>query len=312
MLRPIRRIFLNLLLCCIPIVLVEASEWRRLVKGSVVLHCDEVDLRNGEKVLSIVDERLFQIAQDLKIDSIGSVTIIMAPSDGEFHHLTGGQIPEWGIGAADPTQGIIFLKSPRFARPEINLTQVVIHEVSHVLLGMALGGVEIERWFDEGFAQYESGERGLGGAILIARSLLGGEILWLDEIDDVLDFRREKASLAYQEARSALDYLVETYGKGILARIIQEKKTGKDLDEALLATTGLGLRDFEMNWYHMLKRRYRWYILMDFPFILSMVFVALFIMAFFATRRRIRKKKQLWEGETIGEFEGQEENSAPH
>lgn len=289
---------------------VGASNWKQLVRETTVLHCYEEDMKNAKLVISIVDETLPRIMGDLNFFSKKKVTIVIAPSEKEFQALTGGQIPEWGAGAADPSRAIIFLKSPRFARAETNLRQVVIHELSHVVLGLALGGSEIDRWFEEGFAQYESGERGIRGSILLARCLFSGDILWLNEIDEVLTFHRGKASLAYHEARSAVDYLIETYGKDILAGIVQIKSEGKGMDEALLGSTGVGFQDFETDWYHAIKRKYRWYILMDFPVVISTVFVALFITAFFATRRRIRKRKQIWENEELHEFERLEENSA--
>ena len=131
----------------------------------------------------------------------------------------------------------------------------------------------------------------------------------MNEIDEVLTFHREKATLAYHEARSAVDYLIETYGKDILAGIVQIKREGKGMDEALLGSTGVGFQDFETDWYHAIKRKYCWYILMDFPVVISTFFVALFITAFLATRRRVRRRKQIWENEELHGFERLEENS---
>lgn len=285
------------------------SEWRRLVRGSFSIHCHEEDMNSGEKVMSIAEEALPRIMRDLGLPTAGNMTIIIASSEREFDALTGGQIPDWGIGAADPRRATFFLKSPRFARPEANLRQIVVHEMCHVLLGMAVGGKKVHRWFDEGVALYESGERGIEGAILLARSLLAEEILWLDEIDDVLGFHRGKADLAYQESRSAVDYLVEKYGKDILAQIVGALREGKGMDEAMLSTVGVGFQDFQMDWHQAMKKKYRWYVLLDFPLVFSTLAVVLFLSAFIVTLRRIRRKRRLWEEEAFHEIGTLEENS---
>ena len=285
------------------------SEWRRLVHGSFAIHCHEEDVNSGEKVMSIAEDNLPRIMRDLGLPTAGNITIIIASSEKEFDVLTGGQIPDWGIGAADPLRATLFLKSPRFARPEANLGKIVIHEMCHVLVGMAVGGKKVPRWFDEGVALYESGERGIEGAILLARSLWAEEILWLDEIDGVLDFHRGKADLAYQESLSTVDYLVGKYGKDILARIVGALREGKGMDEAMLSTVGIGFQDFQMDWYQAMKKKYRWYVLLDFPLVFSTLAVVLFLSAFIVTLRRIRRKRRLWEEEAFHEIGTLEENS---
>jgi hypothetical protein len=288
----------------------EASEWRRLVRGKSVLHCYAEDLDHGSRILTIVEASIPGIADDLQLSTIGNVIIVIAPTEREFQRLTGGQIPEWGVGAADPSQSVVFLKSPRVARPEINIRQVLIHELSHVLLGMAVGSNPVDRWFDEGFAQYASGETGIRGGIVLARSLFTGHFLWLDEIDEVLTFRRDKANLAYQEARTAIYYLVDKYGDEVIAGIVRALKDGNEMDGALRAVIGMGFQDFQTDWYLAMKQKYRWYILMDFPLVFSLVIVILFLTAFIVTRRRIRKTKRIWEEEEKYGFETREEHTA--
>lgn len=289
--------------------IIAANELQRLTNGNVVLYCSPEDLKNGNKVISIIKEVFPKITKDLELSVMKRVTVFIAPSEEEFATITNSEIPEWGIGAADARRSIIFLKSPRVTKPEINFRQVVVHELSHVLLGMALKGKKVDRWFEEGFAMYESGERRIRGAILLARVLFSGEILWLDEIDEVLNFRREKAALAYQESYAAVDYLVENYGKEVLSRIAGAIGEQKEMDQALLSAIGVGFQDFQTDWYHAMRRKYKWYILIDFPVVLSTIFVTLFLIAFIVKRRQTQRKKKDWENETLYEIERLEKNS---
>ncbi len=294
---------------CTP--LFSQDEWRRLARGPFVLACHEEDVRNGENVMSIVEEVYPRIAEDLGLLVMGKTTIVIASSEREFHVITGGQIPEWGVGAADPSRAILFLKSPGFSQPETNFRQVVVHELSHVMLGMAVEGRVVDRWFDEGFAQFESGERGLSGAVLLAKSLLGGQALRLDEIDEVLTFRRDKAALAYAESRAAVEYLVDTYGKDVIPRIVRVLGEGKGMDEVFLSNLGIGFQEFQMEWFRAMKHTYRWYILLDLPLVFSVILIVLLFTAFFITRRRIQQRRRIWEEEALYGIERLEEDSTP-
>ena len=277
--------------------LLAESEWTQLLRGRVILYCHPKDVRNGERIFSIIEKERPKIEQDLGLSSVEKLTVFIASSESEFAALTEEQIPEWGVGAADPLRSVLFLKSPRFNRPEVDLEQVVVHELSHVMLGMVLRGREADRWFDEGFAMYESGEGSLGDAIRLARNVLAGEVLRLDEIDDVLTFRREKAALAYLESRYAVGYLVERFGRQTLKQIAWTLREGKGMDETLLLTLGMGFEEFQSEWYQTLKNKYRWYVFLDMPFVLGTLFVVFFLTAFIMTQRRIRRTKKKWEEE---------------
>lgn len=281
----------------------EESGWLRLVRDPVVLHCHKSDLSYGKEAMEIVEDAIPRIQRDLRLPTVGRITVVIAPSDKKFHNFTRGQIPEWGIGAADPHNSIIFLKSPRFSRPQAGFRKVVIHELSHVMLGMVLRGMEVDRWFDEGFALYESGERGLRRRIALSKSLVTGDVLQLDEIDDVLSFHRIRASQAYEESLSAVEYLVEHNGRAVLADIAWALSSGMNMDEALKQSAGITFHDFQKNWYQDLRRRYRWYILLDFPLVISSIFLILFFLALYMARRRVRQKKHIWEQEALNGLE---------
>ena len=288
---------------------VVGTEWQQLRKGLFHLYCHSRDVKNGEQIIAFAESAIDRIASDLGIVPVKKIRIIIADSEKTFADITDGQIPEWGIGASDPVNAIIFLQSPRFARAEKNLKQIVIHELSHILLGMALNGIQIDRWFDEGFAQLESGESVLSETILLARAFRTDEILSLDQIEEVLTFHREKASLAYLESRSALDYLIDQNGREIIAKIINRMKVNMDLDVTFQEVIGVNLQDFQDNWILSAKKKYRWYIMLEFPVILSIVFVVMFLMAFFITRIRMEKKRRLWENEELDGFQKMEKDT---
>ena len=279
------------------------GEWRRLFRGPVVLYCYEKDMQHGDKIISIVDQALPVMSERFGLSRRPEVTILVAPSQKIYDQITGGQIPEWGIAAAEPEQSVIFLKSPRIARPETDLKSVVLHELSHVLLYTASGGYPIDRWFDEGLAMTFSEEKRFLETLTLARAVFAGEIIKLDEVDDVLTFRRQKAGLAYQESLSAVQFLIDRFGGEALAGIIRRIGQNADMDAALQSAVGMGFGEFEDSWYQAMRIKYRWAIFLNFPFMISVLMVVLFLVAFFVTRSRTKKRKKVWEQEDLYGFE---------
>ena len=271
----------------------DEDEWHRLVQKPFVVWFHEGDMKNGRDILAMARTALPRITPFFEIDSTGYVVFIIASTEEEFRQATSGQIPDWGAGAADPLRSRVFLKSPRIAGPGTRLERIVAHELAHVLLARAAQGARVDRWFDEGFAQHISDETRLGDTIRLARGLVTGNVIWLEEIEGVLEFHRERAMLAYLEAKTAVDFLVESHGREVIPRIVDRLRQGMSMDEALRASIGMGFSRFQESWFEDLKTRYRWYVLLDFPLVLSATFVILFLAAFFMARRRIRQKKQM-------------------
>jgi hypothetical protein len=269
---------------------------------SIMLTAHENDRAFGEQAVKIAREHSPMLCRILEINQHLTVHILVAGTESDFQRLTGGIIPDWGIAAAEAERGLIFLKSPRIYQPGKNLRSIVIHELSHVVMGNAVRGASVPRWFEEGFALYNSGESGTSDAVQLSGSLLTNQLLTLREIDDVLMFQREKAALAYREALSAIEYLVEKHGAESIAGLTQALSNGESMEESIRQVTGLSMNAFENEWMEYIKSRYRWYIFMDMRLILSITMVSLFLAAYIKKRHQIKEKKKQWEIEAEHEI----------
>jgi len=264
--------FLIILLCLgtgefVRAVSQDIDQWEKLYQEPVTVRYHAEDVKNSTLVMTMIHEELYRITDDLRLPEVHSFIVVITSTEEEFHALTGGEIPDWGIGAANPMQRILFLKSPRFASTETDHRKVVIHELSHVLLGMVLDGKLSPRWFDEGFALYEAGELGLGRTTNLARSLFSGEFLNLAQIEDVLIFQKEKAALAYQESRSAIDHLITSYGMDAFTDIAWLLRDGKTMEDGFYEAIGISLEEFQDEWMQKLRRRYALYPFFQFLYI---------------------------------------------
>jgi len=289
----ILRIGTGIALCILPIYAKSAVREYDLVR----LTAHPQDEKFGETVIEIIQKATPEIFRNLGTVQEVDIHVVIAQNEDEFYKITGGQIPDWGVAAADPRHGVIFLKSQRFNRSDVNVEIIVIHELCHVILGRLVKPGALPRWFDEGFALYHSGELTWESNILLARGLVSGQIIPLEEIDDVLYFKMPKAALAYRESLAAIEYLTEIYGRDVLPRIILSMKSGKTLSQTFISVIGISIAAFEEQWIQHMRQKYLWYAVLDTRLIFSLVIVILFFWALIRKSSESRQQRAVWKEE---------------
>ncbi|MDW7682028.1 MAG: peptidase MA family metallohydrolase, partial [bacterium] len=231
------------------------------------------------------------------IELTDSVYFFMAPTESDYLNHVGSSIPNWSSGVAFPDQRRIVLKSPRTSNQPNAPFKTAVHELAHIMLHSNIDGRAIPRWFDEGIAVYFSGEKMYASGSLVSKAVISKSLIDLMEIDRVLKFHQDKARLAYQQSYLAVRYLFEQYGAEQVKKLVQQLRQGNDLDQAMLNTIGMDMADFEYEWYHHIRHKYRWHFLMDFDYYLWIIILGLFILGFILIRRRNRKTIKRWEQE---------------
>jgi hypothetical protein len=279
-------------------------------RGPVVLYFQKADRFFAESAAKTIQKAMPDVMTEVGLSDPGEIHVVVAESEAVFRRLTSGSIPDWGVGAADPGSGFIFLKSPRIAEFDPDEKEIVVHELTHVMLGKAMAGYLAPRWFDEGLAQRMSGERQFSPSIRLARAFASGQVIWLDQIDDVLMFQKERAALAYETAHSALNYLVQNFGEDRIREIVRALAAGHSMDEAMQSAIGRTQGEFDSAWYETMRKRTRWAVFVDFPVLFSAALVILLALAFWRTQVRVRAKKRLWEQESDFEIEPMENDPA--
>jgi hypothetical protein len=126
------------------------------------------------------------------------------------------------------------------------------HELSHLVVHLAtnnplIGGVSIPAWLDEGLSMYnqQSVERGYTDSL--DRALRSNSLISVRSASAVPG-PPDQVILFYGEAYSMVKYLVETYGKDNMQKLLAVFKKGSSVDDALKATYGFGLQEFDARW----------------------------------------------------------------
>ncbi|MBN1780603.1 hypothetical protein JW948_05710 [bacterium] len=300
-------VFIILFLLGRPVMLDAGPSSRQY--DNVILEANEKDWAFGEEVVQLIQKEQGLLEKTFGTGFRCRVHVLIAHTEQEFRYMTGGRIPDWGAAAADPQNGVIYLKSPRIFRWQGEFRTIVVHELSHVMLGQAVYPHPVPKWFDEGLALYHSGELGIGSTLHLSRAILTSQVLTLAEIDDILFYRRDKAMLAYREALSAVELIIQDYGPEVLPRFILAFRDGQPVERAMERITGENLVAFERRWMDYIRKKYVWVAVLDTHVILSLVFVVLFLSVWAVKRKKAREQKQSWGKEGIHEIFESEENT---
>lgn len=273
------------------------SAWvsRRVDRLLITGHDD--DARVADLVQTAVIVAYPRLTADVGFSPPDTIRIIIAATNQEFQTLTQGAIPDWGAGCAIPDESLIVLKSPRIAGSNEHLQEVVVHELSHIVLHQALRGADVPRWLDEGFAMHESREWHVWQRLMLTFTILSDTLIPLRDIRYVNSFSEQKAQLAYLESSLAVRFILSRYGQDGLQHLIRRITETDTIDGAFMDVLGIGLGEFEREWRKDLRRQYGWGAIsseiISFWFIAALVFLA----AYWSKRRQARLIVQRWERE---------------
>jgi hypothetical protein len=178
------------------------------------------------------------------------VTLWLAADKTRFDSLTGGQIPEWGIGVAYPASNTIVLKLTSDVRRTLR------HEMAHLALHSVVERVPV--WFEEGYASLAAGEWGRLGALRVNWALIVGVVPSFGTVNRDIRSGAMHAETAYALATAAVLMLERLGGERGLELLLLNLADSQDLDRALRATHHVTLGQFEALWQRDLRKRYGW------------------------------------------------------
>lgn len=225
----------------------------------------------------------------------GTVSVKIANSVDEFNSFTAGGLPDWGIGAADPSTNRIIIKNPAMFSYSQNLGEVVRHELAHIYIGSCCPGCRWPRWFHEGCAVMFSGEWRIGRDITVARAAAFGELPALDEMEKVNSFSQARADLGYSLSFLAIRYYIDRFGRASLKDLFDNMNAGQSFPTAFYHATGLGYGIWQEEFLKYLKKRYFFiFWFSDWP-VYWMAMVLFFISIYLLKKWQTRKKIREWE-----------------
>src|SRR3989441_1420468 len=159
-----------------------------------------------------------------------------APVDPVLRDLD-SRAPSWAAGFMIPALragAVRIAQADRY--PYADLSSVLAHEATHMLLFDAAGG-GLPRWFGEGVATGIERSWGLRDVLVYSSSVLTGRLPPLAELDAAFDASDDQARAAYAASFDFLLFTVKTYGTGVVRDIVREA-AARPFPEAWQAAPG--------------------------------------------------------------------------
>lgn len=186
----------------------------------------------------------------LEVRPPGPLKLVIVPDGRVLDSLSSGRAPSWGAAIAVPGARTILLRADQG-----DLYRTLRHELAHLALHEAVP-VRVPLWFDEGYASWAAGEWSRFDALDLNFAVAQGRLPDLRALDGALRGSETTADAAYALAASAVTELARRNPAGSLDPLMARLVQSEDFDQAVLATTGLTVAQFDIAWRKAIRRRY--------------------------------------------------------
>jgi len=266
-----------------------------LKKDNFILISNDKDSTIVKYLTNILSEENSYFEFFFRHQLMQDISIVLPDSPNQYREMTQTYLPDWSGAVTIMPEGKIILKPGEYFEPQES-RETLLHELVHIYLSDMQVAHKVPLWFNEGMAMHLSGKSiSWNESIMLGNTITSGNLITLKEIDRLLSFGYIKAHTAYLEALLAVQYMIEIYGEGIIAGIINSLKEGNSFNDALKHNIGRDMLEFEDGWYQYLKQRYSWMVLLQFENLLWIGLVIIVIVGFFYIKVRNRRIIKNWE-----------------
>ncbi|MCB2155955.1 hypothetical protein KQI84_13820 [bacterium] len=192
----------------------------------VLKDTDEIRPREGPlKVLGLDDrpklrdqiedlayEARIRIARETLIDWDGTAYIVWVEDEDDFIEQTGFR-PEHIAAAASAEKLTVWINATAWHRSPLSAqSQVLTHELGHLLVGNLPTGRRLPLWMNEGLVQHLSGEWDARREMALARARVFGTLPRLEDLEEQFPRDPEMQTLAYAVSYKAVDLVAASVG----------------------------------------------------------------------------------------------------
>ncbi len=224
--------------------------WRSVEGERVRLSWESGDEAFARRALEVAEAAIDESASLFGVTEVRPVDFIVYSDERAFRQAMGPSTRENVGGQAHAGIRTLFgLIEPSTVDSDW-VTELVTHELAHIVFADAVANPYSypPRWLNEGLAEHLSTGATDADRALVETAARSGSIMPLEALEGQFPTRATRMSLAYAESVSAVDYLLRTYGRDGLARLIRALAAGQAFDEAMQAALGVDATTFDDAW----------------------------------------------------------------
>ena len=264
--------------------------------GSFVFRAVEADRPLVRALQPLADRAWARITADLGGAPAGPITVVLAPTSEAFNQFQppGEPLPDWAVGVAYPSMMTMVIRSYHVAgTSRQDVGAILVHELTHLVLGARFGTQPVPFWLHEGLAMYEAGEWDPGHEWDLVRVVLANRVPPLDALTGAGNSETE-ARTAYALSEALVGHMIATYGRESFGEFVDRLAEGRSFEDAVTRAFGVTPERFEARWQAHLDRRYTWIPLITSSSALWALVMATAFVAYAARKRRNRKIAAVW------------------
>jgi hypothetical protein len=224
--------------------------WKTFEGSIVTVHWVEGDQAFGRRAAAIGDQAIADASALLGVTERDPIDFFIYPDVDSFRGVLGPSLRENVGGVAFPNIRTLFAQ---ISAGEVNAPWVGIvvpHELTHLVFGTATDNPyhAPPHWLNEGLAVYLSQGFDASDRSDVRDAASSGTLMPLTSLVGQFPTAVDRFGLAYAESVSAIDFMVSTYGKPGLVKLVVSYAEGRTDDEAFTAALGVDVAGFEAAW----------------------------------------------------------------
>ncbi|MDY6856128.1 MAG: peptidase MA family metallohydrolase [Thermodesulfobacteriota bacterium] len=232
----------------------------RLIETSEVVLLFEGPLRSAAKELTDIYPGVKKELEEIFRWKLNfRPTILLLNNKDSFHRIAGSDLI---VAVAIPQRNIIVIDYPKMRTRPFAIRTTLKHELSHLLLHHYIKRTNLPKWLDEGISQWVS--EGIAEIIIdgkrsfLNEAILSNRYLTLDELTARFPEDTNSLLLAYEQSKSFVDYISNTFGRNAILNILNHLRDGYGVDEAVLKGLSIPLDELEQTWHSHLRTSNTW------------------------------------------------------
>ena len=260
-----------------------------LNKDRVHVYFAQRDEKIAQISLNVVHKQQQRLTERYHLD-VHPVHIYIADNQETYRKYSGKSSPVWSAGLASDDKMLV--KSPSYSRQSIlDFQKTLLHETAH----LAVNGIPLPTWFNEGFAQYEAGQFDLNKKILVSQTYWSKHFMQSKQIENLMQMNRDQAQIAYAQSVAMYDYLVNYFSLPLVGKCLNYAKEYQNFDKAFLSAFLMNTIHFEKIWQKNASKQYRFYVILSQNNLIWSLAPILLILGFILTKKRRKKLMDSWE-----------------
>lgn len=268
-------------------------DWKSRSNANITVHWLEGDLTRGQDILNLARDSITRIQHDLALPAPDHVNLYIYPTVGQLQSSMRMGGAAWIGGHSHPELGAVLLAAPNGAEGQISLERDIPHELVHLLLYKRMGDQyhNLPTWLNEGLATLQEGVPNPAYTFELDRAAREDALLSIQSLCASFPISEEDALLAYAQSASFTQYLLDIYGVGGVALLLDAYQEGT-------SCTG-GVQRVYQRPISQLQSEWRWTTLsnpnlLDFAqpllswLLLGLSVIAVFAIIFLLSRRQYK------------------------